>query len=77
MCSLSLSLSHCFHQDLLSALQKARSELQQLEEEMREKEGGRGTEVEEREKTIRQLRNLLQNKEKLLEVSHTHTHTHT
>ncbi|XP_031431218.1 myomegalin isoform X3 [Clupea harengus] len=53
--------------DLLSALQKARSELQQLEEEMREKEGGRGTEVEEREKTIRQLRNLLQNKEKLLE----------
>ncbi|XP_048107773.1 myomegalin isoform X2 [Alosa alosa] len=53
--------------DLLSALQKARGEIQQLEEERREKEGEREREVEEREKTIRQLRNSLQHKDKLLE----------
>ncbi|KAL2089476.1 hypothetical protein ACEWY4_014164 [Coilia grayii] len=53
--------------DLLGALQKARAELQQMEEKKREKDGEREREVEEREKTIKQLRNSLQHKDKLLE----------
>ncbi|XP_062411641.1 myomegalin [Sardina pilchardus] len=53
--------------DLLSALQKAGTELQLLEEELREKEGEREQQLEEREKTVRQLRNSLQHKDKLLE----------
>ncbi|XP_063057349.1 myomegalin isoform X3 [Engraulis encrasicolus] len=53
--------------DLLSALQRARADLQQMEDATREKDGGREREMEEREKTLKQLRNSLEHKDKLLE----------
>uniref|UniRef100_A0AAY4CHH8 Myomegalin-like n=1 Tax=Denticeps clupeoides TaxID=299321 RepID=A0AAY4CHH8_9TELE len=49
-------------QDLLCAVEDARTRLVQLEDGMKEKEGERGG-----ENTIRQLRNTLQNKERLLQ----------
>ncbi|XP_028823711.1 myomegalin-like isoform X3 [Denticeps clupeoides] len=49
-------------QDLLCAVEDTRTRLVQLEDGMKEKEGERGG-----ENTIRQLRNTLQNKERLLQ----------
>lgn len=54
-------------------LQKARSALQEREEQLREGEQEREREREMREKTIRELRMSLQTKEQLAEVRHTQT----
>ncbi|XP_056619879.1 myomegalin isoform X3 [Triplophysa dalaica] len=55
------------NQDLLSALQKARSELQQVEEKWKEERSGREKEVEEQERTIRELKTSLENKERWIQ----------
>ncbi|KAM6962436.1 myomegalin [Aplochiton taeniatus] len=55
------------NQDLQLALEKARSALQERGEQMREQEGERKGEVEDREKTIRELRSLLQTKQQVLQ----------
>ncbi|XP_030628588.1 myomegalin [Chanos chanos] len=53
--------------DLVTALQKAHSDLQQMEEKWKESEEERERERENREKTIRELRTSLQNKERLIQ----------
>ncbi|XP_071260742.1 myomegalin-like isoform X2 [Salvelinus alpinus] len=55
------------NQDLHLVLEKARSELQRKEEQLKEKKGERRREEEEREKSIRELRTSLQTKEQLLQ----------
>ncbi|KAJ8409485.1 hypothetical protein AAFF_G00228860 [Aldrovandia affinis] len=66
------ALQHCektekHNQEMRCALQQARCELQVKEGQVKEKEGARQIEVEEREKTISQLRLSLQDKEHLLQ----------
>nr|XP_046209308.1 myomegalin-like isoform X4 [Oncorhynchus gorbuscha] len=55
------------NQDLHLVLEKARSELQRKEEQLKEKKGERRREEEEREKSIRELRTSLQTKEQLVQ----------
>ncbi|XP_051510966.1 myomegalin-like isoform X2 [Myxocyprinus asiaticus] len=55
------------NQDLLAALQKARIELQQMEEKYTGEGRRREKEVEERERTIRELKTSLENKEHLIQ----------
>ncbi|XP_052336100.1 myomegalin-like isoform X5 [Oncorhynchus keta] len=55
------------NQDLHLVLEKARSELQRKEEQLKEKKGERQREEEEREKSIRELRTSLQTKEQLVQ----------
>uniref|UniRef100_A0A8C7DJT4 Myomegalin n=1 Tax=Oncorhynchus kisutch TaxID=8019 RepID=A0A8C7DJT4_ONCKI len=55
------------NQDLHLVLEKARSELQRKEEQLKEKKGERQGEEEEREKSIRELRTSLQTKEQLVQ----------
>ncbi|XDV41577.1 hypothetical protein PO909_010425 [Leuciscus waleckii] len=52
--------------DLLAALERARFEVQQMEEKWRDEGRQREKEVEEREKTIRELKTSLEHKEQLL-----------
>ncbi|KAG1963703.1 myomegalin [Pimephales promelas] len=52
--------------DLLAALERARFEIQQMEEKWRDERRQREKEVEEREKTIRELKTSLEHKEQLL-----------
>ncbi|XP_060773421.1 myomegalin isoform X2 [Neoarius graeffei] len=54
------------NQELLAALQRARSDLEQMEEKWNEGERDKEREVEERERTIRELKTKLQHKERLL-----------
>lgn len=59
------------NQDLLAALGRARIEVQQMEEKWRDEGRQREKEVEEREKTIRELKTSLEHKEQLIQVRHT------
>ncbi|XP_058235434.1 myomegalin isoform X2 [Hemibagrus wyckioides] len=54
------------NQELLTALQRARSDLEQMEEKWREGEGEKEREMEDRERSIRELKARLQHKERLL-----------
>ncbi|XP_053531723.1 myomegalin isoform X6 [Ictalurus punctatus] len=54
------------NQELLAALQRVRSDLEQMEEKWKEGEGDKERDVEERERTIRELKTRLQHKEHLL-----------
>ncbi|KAM9435242.1 myomegalin isoform 3-T3 [Clarias gariepinus] len=54
------------NQELLAALQRARSDLEQMEEKWKEGKGDKESEVEERERTIREIKTRLQHKEQLL-----------
>ncbi|XP_053470779.1 myomegalin isoform X5 [Ictalurus furcatus] len=54
------------NQELLAALQRVRSDLEQMEEKWKEGEGDKEREVEDRERTIRELKTRLQHKEHLL-----------
>ncbi|XP_060722828.1 myomegalin isoform X3 [Tachysurus vachellii] len=54
------------NQELLTALQRSRSDLEQMEEKWKEGKGDKEREVEERERTIRELNTRLQHKERLL-----------
>ncbi|XP_047657569.1 myomegalin isoform X4 [Tachysurus fulvidraco] len=54
------------NQELLTALQRSRSDLEQMEEKWKEGKGDKEREVEERERTIRELNARLQHKERLL-----------
>uniref|UniRef100_A0A8C2I5B2 Si:ch211-242b18.1 n=1 Tax=Cyprinus carpio TaxID=7962 RepID=A0A8C2I5B2_CYPCA len=58
------------NQDLQAALEKARFEVQQMEEKWRDEWKQREKEVEERKKTIRELKTSLEHKERLIEVRH-------
>ncbi len=58
------------NQDLQAALEKARLEVQQMEEKWRDEWRQREKEVEERERTIRELKTSLEHKERLIEVRH-------
>uniref|UniRef100_A0A8C2IKN0 Si:ch211-242b18.1 n=1 Tax=Cyprinus carpio TaxID=7962 RepID=A0A8C2IKN0_CYPCA len=58
------------NQDLQAALEKARLEVQQMEEKWRNELRQREKEVEERERTIRELKTSLEHKERLIEVRH-------
>lgn len=58
------------NQDLQAALEKARFEVQQMEEKWRNELRQREKEVEERERTIRELKTSLEHKERLIEVRH-------
>lgn len=64
-------------QDLQLALEKARSVLQEREEQLREGEQERQRQEEEREATIRELRTSLLTKEQLIEVRDTPTNCNT
>lgn len=64
-------------QDLQLALEKARSVLQEREEQLREGEQERQQQEEEREATIRELRTSLLTKEQLIEVRDTPTNCNT
>ncbi|XP_051730140.1 myomegalin isoform X5 [Ctenopharyngodon idella] len=55
------------NQDLLAALGRARIEVQQMEEKWRDEGRQREKEVEEREKTIRELKTSLEHKEQLIQ----------
>ncbi|XP_073673283.1 myomegalin isoform X2 [Garra rufa] len=55
------------NQDLQAALEKARFEVKQMEEKSRDEWKQRETEVEERERTIRELKTSLEHKERLIE----------
>ncbi|XP_036437312.1 myomegalin isoform X3 [Colossoma macropomum] len=55
------------NQELLAALQKARFDLQQMEEKWKEGVRQKEREVEERERSIRELKTSLQHKEHLLQ----------
>lgn len=57
--------------DLLAALERARFEVQQMEEKWRDEGRQSEKEVEEREKTIRELKTSLEHKEQLLLVRNT------
>ena len=61
----------CDVQDLQLALEKARSALQDREEQLKEGEQERRRQDEDREKTIRELETSLQTKERLMEVRNT------
>ncbi|MCJ8743519.1 hypothetical protein PDJAM_G00094890 [Pangasius djambal] len=54
------------NQELLAALQRARSDLEQMEEKWKEGERDKERAVEERERTIRELKTRLQHREHLL-----------
>ncbi len=56
--------------DLQAALEKTRLEVQQMEEKWRDEWRQREKEVEERERTIRELKTSLEHKERLIEVRH-------
>uniref|UniRef100_A0A8C1SWY1 Si:ch211-242b18.1 n=1 Tax=Cyprinus carpio TaxID=7962 RepID=A0A8C1SWY1_CYPCA len=58
------------NQDLQAALEKVRLEVQQMEEKWRNELRQREKEVEERERTIRELKTSLEHKERLIEVRH-------
>uniref|UniRef100_A0A671PSQ2 CDK5 regulatory subunit-associated protein 2/Myomegalin coiled coil domain-containing protein n=1 Tax=Sinocyclocheilus anshuiensis TaxID=1608454 RepID=A0A671PSQ2_9TELE len=58
------------NQDLQAALEKVRLEVQQMEEKWRDEWRQREKEVEERERTIRELKTSLEHKERLIEVRH-------
>lgn len=58
------------NQDLQAALEKVRLEVQQMEEKWRDEWRQREKEVEERERTIRELKTSLKHKERLIEVRH-------
>lgn len=60
-------------QDLQLALEKARSALQEREEQLRDGEQERQRQDEETERTVRELRTSLLTKEQLIEVRHTPT----
>ncbi|XP_058611174.1 myomegalin isoform X9 [Onychostoma macrolepis] len=55
------------NQDLQAALEKVRLEVQQMEEKWRDEWRQREKEVEERERTIRELKTSLEHKERLIE----------
>nr|XP_055043039.1 myomegalin isoform X1 [Misgurnus anguillicaudatus] len=55
------------NQDLLATLQTARFELQQTEEKLRDERSGREREVEEKERTIHEMKTSLENKERLIQ----------
>ncbi|XP_052441886.1 myomegalin isoform X5 [Carassius gibelio] len=55
------------NQDLQAALEKVRLEVQQMEEKWRDEWRQREKEVEERERTIRELKTSLKHKERLIE----------
>ncbi|KAK2884063.1 hypothetical protein Q8A67_017700 [Cirrhinus molitorella] len=55
------------NQDLQAALEKARFEVKQGEEKLRDEWRQRETEVEKRERTIRELKTSLEHKERLIE----------
>lgn len=63
----------CDTQELQLALEKARSALQEREEQLREGERERQREKEEREKIISELKASLKTKEQLVEVGHNQT----
>uniref|UniRef100_A0A8B9JY24 Short myomegalin-like EB1 binding protein N-terminal domain-containing protein n=1 Tax=Astyanax mexicanus TaxID=7994 RepID=A0A8B9JY24_ASTMX len=56
-----------YNQELLVALQKARSDLEQMEERQKEGQREKEQEVEEKERSIRELQTTLQHKTHLLE----------
>ncbi|XP_016091230.1 myomegalin isoform X8 [Sinocyclocheilus grahami] len=56
-----------YNQDLQAALEKVRLEVQQMEEKWRDEWRQREKEVEERERTIRELKTSLEHKERLIE----------
>uniref|UniRef100_A0A671PQ78 Si:ch211-242b18.1 n=1 Tax=Sinocyclocheilus anshuiensis TaxID=1608454 RepID=A0A671PQ78_9TELE len=58
------------NQDLQAALEKARFEVQQMEEKWRDEWKQREKEAEERKRTIRELKTSLEHKERLIEVRH-------
>uniref|UniRef100_A0A3Q3GNW7 Si:ch211-242b18.1 n=1 Tax=Labrus bergylta TaxID=56723 RepID=A0A3Q3GNW7_9LABR len=58
-------------QDLRSALQKTRSDLQAKESALKESEAERNTLVQEKERSITQLKHSLEDKEQQLQVNHT------
>lgn len=58
------------NQDLQAALEKARFEVKQGEEKWRDEWRQRETEVEKRERNIRELKTSLEHKERLIEVRH-------
>ncbi|XP_067240211.1 myomegalin isoform X1 [Chanodichthys erythropterus] len=55
------------NQDLLAALERARFDVQQMEEKWRDEGRQREKEVEEREKTIRELKTSLEHKEQVIQ----------
>ncbi|XP_048063091.1 myomegalin isoform X9 [Megalobrama amblycephala] len=55
------------NQDLLAALERARFDVQQMEDKWRDEGRQREKEVEEREKTIRELKTSLEHKEQLIQ----------
>lgn len=55
------------NQDLLATLQTARFELQQAEEKLKDERSGREREVEEKKRTIREMKTSLENKERLIQ----------
>lgn len=64
----------CDVQELLQALDKARTALQQREEQLREGEHRTQVEKEDRDKTIQELKICLEAKAQQLEVRHSNIH---
>jgi len=65
----------CLPQDLRSALQKLRSELQAKEASLKENETEKRTVIQEKDRSIAQLKCSLQDKEQQLQVIYTVPHT--
>lgn len=70
-----VELLFSLRQDLQSALQKTRSELQAKESALKESEAEKHTLMQENDRSVAQLKRCLQDKEQQLQVTHINQQT--